>query len=201
MICSRIRSQVPEQLRGDPLPGSGAAAAARIAGDLQPGQQDPQRVPFPAARARKQAIRAAGRVNGQGNGHRRPEQAESGQLQGAFFRRSARTAAGIRWLMICSRIRSGCRSSCGVILCRSNCSSQGGSWIHQLMICIRIREQLQGNPLPEIRAGSGSSCSGHRQRDPLPEISQGGSRDPLADDLHQDPQQQPGQQDPQQKQK
>ena len=54
-------------------------AAARAAEDLRPGHQDPQRVPFPAAMARKQAIRAAGRVNGQGISHRQPEQAESGR--------------------------------------------------------------------------------------------------------------------------
>ena len=57
------RSQVPEISQGsrdrsaddlhqDPEPGTGAAAAAGAAGDLRPGRQDPQRVPFPAARAR-----------------------------------------------------------------------------------------------------------------------------------------------------
>ncbi len=77
--------------------------------------------------------------------------------------------------MICIRIRSGSNSH------RAAGSAAGAG----------IREQLQGNPLPEIKAGSGSGCSSHRQQDPLPEIGgQGGSRDPLADDLYQDPERQ-----------
>ena len=83
-------------MRPDPEPGTGDQqrdpSADGVQPDPEPGQ--PARIRnagsgdqdtgsgchFLRLQAQKQAVRAAGRINSQANGHRRPEQAESGRI-------------------------------------------------------------------------------------------------------------------------